>query len=254
MFWGIKPYFVTFMKNQNAVIVAKIHIDWGRVVFQILRAGRLWGGLTVHPGIYVYKSYLCLDFSSWNSAISFLIQTSSSAADWKKVPSPPTIQVGGRRGVGSCMWQSWLAGWSPEPRPVTCPSNLDPGSWACPSNLVPSCLSRKASGGRSSIPAWAELDWVIGWSGRLIDRLVRDSWERDLCGGTDDKETGSVLVWLTEAKAWELTTVFFPPKSGTLGTLAWPWFKTGSREGGANGTPVSATTVAAVASAPPLSG
>ena len=36
------------MKNQNAVIVANIHTDWGRVVFKILRAGHLWAGLSVH--------------------------------------------------------------------------------------------------------------------------------------------------------------------------------------------------------------
>ncbi len=29
------------MKNKNAVIVANIHIDWGWVVFKILKAGRL---------------------------------------------------------------------------------------------------------------------------------------------------------------------------------------------------------------------
>ncbi len=40
-FFGIEPYFVTF---QNA----DIHIDWGLVILKILRAGRLWGGLT--PG------------------------------------------------------------------------------------------------------------------------------------------------------------------------------------------------------------
>ncbi len=47
-FFGIKTYSFTLMKNQNAVIVANIHIDWERVVFKILKAGRLWDGLTAH--------------------------------------------------------------------------------------------------------------------------------------------------------------------------------------------------------------
>ena len=42
------------MQNQKALIVANIHIDWGRVVFKILRAG-LWGGLTVHHWNYYGK-------------------------------------------------------------------------------------------------------------------------------------------------------------------------------------------------------
>ncbi len=46
-FW-YQAIYTTFMQNQKALIVANIHIEWGRVVFKILRAGRLWGGLTVH--------------------------------------------------------------------------------------------------------------------------------------------------------------------------------------------------------------